>query len=199
MYIEPPKTPNSQSNPEKKEQRWRHHIANCTPQHKTIVIPTVWYWKSRSIDKGSDSEVKVTQSFLTLSDPMDYTVHAFSRPEYWSEQPFPFPGDLRNTGIKPRSPTLQANSLPAELQCKPNGTDCEPINKPLSIPAYSKNILFQHTRDDSTHGYHQIVNTKIKLIILFAAKVREALYSQQTQDQELTGPQIITPYCKIQT
>ena len=38
----------------------------------------------------------------------------------------------------------------------------------------------------SIHGHHQMVNTKIKLIILFAAKVREALYSQQTQDQELT-------------
>ena len=122
---------------------------------------------------------------------MDYTVHTFCRPEYWSGQPFPFPGDLHNTGIKPRSPALQPNSLPAELQCKPNETDCEPINKPLSIPGHSKNILFQHTRDDSTHGHHQIVNTKIKLIILFAAKVREALYSQQTQDQELTVAQIM--------
>ena len=35
------------------------------------------------------------------------------------------------------------------------------------------------TREDSTHGYHQIVNTKIRLIILFAAKDGEALYSQQ--------------------
>jgi len=31
----------------------------------------------------------------------------FSRPEYWSGQPFPSPGDLPNPGIKPRSPTLQ--------------------------------------------------------------------------------------------
>ena len=30
----------------------------------------------------------------------------FSRPEYWSGQPFPSPGDLPNPGIKPRSPTL---------------------------------------------------------------------------------------------
>ena len=84
MCTEPPKTPNSQRNPEKKEQRWRHHIADCTPYHKTIEITTVWYWKSRSIDKGSDSEVKVAQSCLTPCDPMDYTVHGFSRPEYWS-------------------------------------------------------------------------------------------------------------------
>ena len=32
-----------------------------------------------------------------------------------------------------------------------------------------------------------MVNTKIRLIIFFAAKDGEALYSQQKQDQELTG------------
>ena len=32
-----------------------------------------------------------------------------------------------------------------------------------------------------------MANTKIKLITFFAAKDGEALYSQQTQDQELTG------------
>ena len=43
----------------------------------------------------------------------------FSSPEYWSGQPFPPPGDLPNPGIEPRSPTLQADSLPAEPQGKP--------------------------------------------------------------------------------
>ena len=36
--------------------------------------------------------------------------------EFWSEQPFPSPGDLPNPGLEPRSPTLQADSLPAEPQ-----------------------------------------------------------------------------------
>ena len=45
-------------------------------------------------------------------------------------------------------------------------------------------------RDSSTHGHHQIVNTKIRLIIFFAAKDGEALYSQQKQDRELTVAQI---------
>ena len=40
----------------------------------------------------------------------------FSRQEYWSGLPFPSPGDLPNPGIEPRSPALQANSLPAEPQ-----------------------------------------------------------------------------------
>ena len=43
----------------------------------------------------------------------------FSRPEYWSGKPFPSPGDLPNPRIEPRSPALQANSLPAEPQGKP--------------------------------------------------------------------------------
>ena len=38
----------------------------------------------------------------------------FSRQEYWSELPFPSPGDLPDTGIEPRSPTLQAGSLSFE-------------------------------------------------------------------------------------
>ena len=44
------------------------------------------------------------------------------------------------------------------------------------------------TRKDSTHGHHHMVNTEIRLIIFFGAKNGEALYSQQKQDQELTGP-----------
>ena len=46
----------------------------------------------------------------------------FSRPEYWSGEPFPSPGDLPNPEIEPRFPTLQADSLPAESPGKPNNT-----------------------------------------------------------------------------
>ena len=42
-----------------------------------------------------------------------------------------------------------------------------------------------NTRDDSTHGHHQMDNTEIRLIIFFAVKDREALYSQQKQDEQL--------------
>ena len=47
------------------------------------------------------------------------------------------------------------------------------------------------TRRDATHGHYQMVNTKIRLIIFFAAKDGEALCSQQKQDQELTVAQIM--------
>ena len=54
-----------------------------------------------------------------------------------------------------------------------------------------ENTLSNNTREDSTHGYHQMVDTEIRLIIFFAAKDGEALYSQQKQDQELTVAQIM--------
>ena len=53
------------------------------------------------------------------------------------------------------------------------------------------NILFHNTREDSTHGHHQMVNIEIRLVIFFAAKDGEALYSQQKQDCELTVAQIV--------
>ena len=61
----------------------------------------------------------VAQSCLTLCDPVDTPgAHQaplsieFSRQEYWSGLPFSSPGDLLDSGIKPRSPALQADSLP---------------------------------------------------------------------------------------
>ena len=44
----------------------------------------------------------------------------FSRQEYWSGLPFPPPGDVPNSGIKPRSPTLQVDSLSSEPPGMPN-------------------------------------------------------------------------------
>ena len=51
--------------------------------------------------------------------------------------------------------------------------------------------LARSTREDSTHGHHQMVKTEIRLIIFFAAKDGEALCSQQKQDQGLTVAQIM--------
>ena len=47
------------------------------------------------------------------------------------------------------------------------------------------------TQEKTTHGLHQVANTEIRLIILFAAKDGKTLYSQQKQYQELTVAQIM--------
>ena len=56
----------------------------------------------------------------------------FSRQEYWSGLPFPFPGDLPDPGIEPRPPTLQADSLLTELQGK-QSLSGEPQTRNCSI------------------------------------------------------------------
>ena len=60
-------------------------------------------------------------------------------------------------------------------------------NRVLPRESAGHSTLFSNnTREDSTHGHHQMVNTKIRLIIFFAASDGETLYSQQKQDRELT-------------
>ena len=44
----------------------------------------------------------------------------FFRDEYWSELPFPPPGDLLHQVIKPMSPAWQVDSLPLSHQGSPN-------------------------------------------------------------------------------
>ena len=57
-----------------------------------------------------------SESCLTLCKPMDCI--EFSRQKYWSGEPFLSLGDLPNPGVKPRSPSLQADPLPVKPQGK---------------------------------------------------------------------------------
>ena len=72
-------------------------------------------------------------------------------------QEIPGVTDKFGLGVKNRSST-KANSVAKRTHC--------------SEQTPSSN----NTRGDSTHGHHQIVNTKIRLIIFFVAKDGEALY-----------------------
>ena len=58
----------------------------------------------------------VTPWAVTYQAPLSM---GFSRQEYWNGLPFPSPGDLPDPGIEPRSPTLQADTLPSEPPGKP--------------------------------------------------------------------------------
>ena len=67
----------------------------------------------------------VTQMYLIPCEPMDCSRQAvcpwgFSRQEYWSGLPCPPPGDLLKSGVEPRFPRLQADSLPSEPSGKPS-------------------------------------------------------------------------------
>ena len=54
------------------------------------------------------------------------------------------------------------------------------------------NTLFEQHKQSLSHGHHQMVNTEIGQIISFPANDREALWSQQKQDLELTMAQIMS-------
>ena len=66
----------------------------------------------------------VAKSCLTVATSWPEACQAplfigFPREEYWSVLPFPSSGYLPDPGIEHRSPALQADSLPTELQGKP--------------------------------------------------------------------------------
>ena len=65
-------------------------------------------------------KVKVSQSCPTLCDPIDYAVHEIlqARILEWGSLSL-LQGGLLNPGIEPRSPALQADSLPAEPPARP--------------------------------------------------------------------------------
>ena len=84
-----------------------------------------------------------------------------SRPEYWSGYSFPSPGDLPNPEIKPRSPTLQADSLPTELSGKPKHYLLRISALPLSTKLFFTNVLvvFQTCLHSCTGAYLTAIHT----------------------------------------
>ena len=72
---------------------------------------------TRGPHKNDESEKSLSRVQLFVT-PWTIQSMGCSRPEYWSGQPFPSPGDLPSPGIQPRSPALQVDSLPAEPQGK---------------------------------------------------------------------------------
>ena len=71
----------------------------------------------------------------------------FSRQEYWSGLPFPSPGDLPDPGIKPRSPALWADTLPAEPPGKPSVYERDPNksrseNLKIGVPGVILLVLY---------------------------------------------------------
>ena len=96
----------------------------------------------------------VAKSCPTLATPWTIACQAplsmgFSRQECWRGLPFPSPGNLPDPGIKPRSPALQADSLPPELRAKPRGRGAEPRcfrNLSLCILSFTQLICLCITR-----------------------------------------------------
>ena len=61
------------------------------------------------------------------------------------------------------------------------------------------NTLFQQTREDSTHGHHQMVNTKIRLIIFLQPKMEKLYTVNKNKTRSWLWLRSWTPYYQIQT
>ena len=112
------------------------------------------HMRYRIKDKGlskTHEKVEAPQSYPTLCNPMDYIAcqaplsMGFSRQEYWSRLPCPPPGDLLNPGFKPRSPTLQVDSLLSMLPGKPKNTGVD------SLLLFQGNFLTQELNRGLLH------------------------------------------------
>ena len=92
------------------------HLIFLTQESNPGLLNCRWILYQLSHQKVKVKSFSRVQLFVT---PWTIQSLEFSRPEYWSGQPFPSPMDLPHPGIEPRSPALQANSLPTELSGKP--------------------------------------------------------------------------------
>ena len=66
--------------------------------------------------------VSVTQSYPTLCEPTDCSLPGFSVHRIDQARTLEWRAILPDPGIEPRSPALQADSLPSELLEKPDQT-----------------------------------------------------------------------------
>ena len=115
-------------------------------------------------DEGKTMSEGESRSVMSGSaTPWTLQSAGFSRPEHWSGQPFPSPGDLPNPWTEPRSPALQADSLPAE----PLGKSKNPGMGSLSLlqwifPNQESNLSLLHCRQIlyqlSYEGSHSFLN-----------------------------------------
>ena len=117
-------------------------------------------WK-RYFNVKECMHAKSLQLCLTHCNPMDCSRQGplpvgFSRQEYWSGLPCLPSGDLPNPGIKPRSPTLQADSLLSELPGKPHYVYIYSFFIPSHSDEYLLPELFASTNNHSENLFVHI-------------------------------------------
>ena len=98
-------------------------------EEQRCALPLSWrQWK--------EAKVKSLSHVQLFATPWTVAYHAppsmgFSRQESWSGLSFPSPGDLPDPGIKPRSPTLQADALTSEPPGKSVPNSCSRLHNDL--------------------------------------------------------------------
>ena len=118
----------------------------------------------------------------------------FSRQEFWSGLPLPSPGNLSNLGVRPWSPTRQADSLLSELPGKPGGRGenskevirCRPYHWALTICQARASTAEILNLSESKKGKHR---DPLGFAKLFAPRDRPThLLSQKTLEPKFFCP-----------
>ena len=108
----------------------------------------------------------------------------FSRPEYWSGQPFPSPRDLPKPGLEPRFPALQVDSLSAEPPGKPKNTGVGSLSLLHGIflaqesnwgLLHCRRILYQLSYQ-ACHSYFEMVESLLWLLFTVVIIIIIILY-----------------------
>ena len=81
----------------------------------------LWTQKRKKEKKGNTKSCPILVFPWTIARQAPLSM-GFSRQEYWSGLPFPSPGELPDPGTEPRSPALQADTLPTELHGNTEGS-----------------------------------------------------------------------------
>ena len=130
---------------------WKVVIANAMKQVGVRKVSDSGFAGALSTLRHSDEYVvRIALRSASHSAVSPWTVAhqallsmGFSRQEYWSGYPFPSPGDLLDSGIKPTSPALRADSLLSE----PPGKSRSNWYKSDSQNQEVKHILSRFTQD----------------------------------------------------
>ena len=107
-----------------KNQCGTHTVKYYSAIKRNEIMPFAPTWMDLEIvilNEVKSESCSVTFIWLFLT-PWTIQSMEFSRPEYWSGQLFPSPGDFPNPGIETRPPALQADLLSTEPPGKPKNT-----------------------------------------------------------------------------
>ena len=114
----------------------------------------------------------VTQSSLTVYDPMDcrppvFSVHGTLQVRILEWVAIPFPGNLPNSGTEPESPALQADSLLSEPPGKPPNWICQftflpTVHEGSIFSKFSPELIVTYLFDD----HHSIRYEMIYLTVV---------------------------------
>ena len=113
-------------------------------------------WKYTELKSLSRVRLFATPWTVACQAPLSM---GFSRQEYWSELPFPSPGDLPDPGIEPKSSALQADSLQSESPGNPPKRQSLNYVQHFVTPwtACQSPLSMEFSRQEYWSGYHSFL------------------------------------------